>query len=107
MAATSPAKEPTIADLTKQIDTLRTDIANLTSLMGEVGTAKAMAAKDAAVEKVTELRREGERYAQEAGKMAHDGAEVALDAVRRQPATAVAVAVGIGFLVGLVTSSRR
>ncbi len=101
------SKEPTVADLTKQIDTLKSDISKLTSLVGELGTSKAAAARDAAREKAQELRSEGERYAKEAGQMAHDSAEAALDTVRRQPATAVALAVGIGFLVGLVTSSRR
>ncbi len=100
------AKEPTLADLNVQIETLKSDIANLTTLMGDLGTRKAMDARDAAVQKANELRTEGERYAAEAGRMASDGAEAALDAVRKQPATAVGLAVAIGFLVGLVTSRR-
>ena len=100
-------KEPTMADLTGQIDTLKSDIAKLTGLMGEYGSAKAASARDMARDKAKELRSEGERYAHEAGRMASDGAEAALDAVRRQPASAVALAVGIGFLLGLVSSNRR
>ncbi len=109
MAANTAAtrqKEPTVDDLSKQIDTLKSDIAKLTGLMSEFGTAKATEAREMARKKAQELRSEGERYAEEAGRMVHDNAEAALDAVRRQPATAVALSVGIGFLIGLVASRR-
>ncbi len=105
--STTTSKEPTVSDLNDQIEALKSDIAKLTSLVGEIGTSKAAELRDVAKQKAKELRSEGERYAQEAGQMAQDSAEAALDAVRKQPATAIALAVGIGFLVGLVTSSRR
>jgi len=75
--------------------------------VGEIGGNKAAAVCDAAKEKAQELRSEGERYALEAGQMATESAEAALDAVRKLPATAIALADGIGFLVGLVTANRR
>lgn len=101
------SKEPTVDDLGKQIDTLKADIAKLTGLMSEFGSAKATEAREMARNKARELRSEGERYAEEAGRVVHENAEAALDAVRRQPATAIAMSVGIGFLIGLVASSRR
>jgi len=48
----------------------------------------------------------GQQYADAARTKASDGAAQALEQVRRQPAAAVGIAVGVGFLVGLVAGRR-
>jgi ElaB/YqjD/DUF883 family membrane-anchored ribosome-binding protein len=93
--------QTTTDDLTAQVAQIRTDMAELTKLMTQFGKAKTHEATDAMRAKAADLRHSGEEYAHAAGEKADE----ALEMVRRQPATAIAVAVGVGFIVGLM--SRR
>jgi len=100
-------KEPEINDLVTQIKILKDDIASLTQTVGEVGKAEASRAvtlakvkgqevKEAGEEKLTDARSLAESYGREAGIM-----------VREQPATALGVAAGVGFIIGFLMSGRR
>lgn len=105
--ATTKAGEPTVEDLAAQIEQLKGDMTALMRTAGDLGKAQASQAAGAARARASELRSDAEYYAEEAGRRASEGAEAALETIRRQPASSVAIAVGIGFLVGLVASNRR
>jgi ElaB/YqjD/DUF883 family membrane-anchored ribosome-binding protein len=68
-------------DLTAQVDAIRADIQNLTSTLGRVANKQIGRAQDAAMEKTHEAE----------------------EAIRRNPLSAVAIAVGLGFLFGVFT----
>ena len=89
----------TMEDLSNQIAVLKNDIANLTSTMGDVGKAQANAAASTVKSTAANLKEAGQRKAVET----QDSAE---EFIRTQPATALGIAAGAGFLVGLLTARR-
>lgn len=85
---TSAAKRPPSAagsasrdasDLADQIDAIRTDLQSLSSTVGRIANRQLSRAQD----KVAETAQDAE------------------DAIRRNPLSAVAIAVGLGFLFGV------
>lgn len=82
---TGAAKRGTSArdaeDLANQIDSIRADIQNLTSTVGRIANKQINRAQDKAM----------------------DTANEAEEAIRRNPLSAVAIAVGLGFLFGVFT----
>jgi ElaB/YqjD/DUF883 family membrane-anchored ribosome-binding protein len=93
-------------DLTKQMAILRDDIANLTATVAEYGKAQAALAKSAASDKAADLTDAGAAKAQAVKAKATQSYADAEDAVRANPAAAVGIAAGIGFLVGMMTARR-
>ena len=73
----TPAKD----ELAEEIEAIRADIQNLTSTVGRIANDKLHSAQ--------------------AGAM--DSAKEAEDAIRRNPLQAVAIAIGVGFLFGVMT----
>jgi ElaB/YqjD/DUF883 family membrane-anchored ribosome-binding protein len=72
-------------DLTKQLESLRTDVSKLMSTVSEdVSAGLGQAGR--------QIRRTG-----------HDAQVAATDAVLKNPLTALGIAVGVGLLLGLVT----
>ncbi len=57
-------------------------------------------------EKVAHLRKRGEAQLQDAQVKVEDLANQATEAVRNQPATAVGIAVGVGFVLGFLTGRK-
>lgn len=86
---TSAAKRPSAmgstsrdaSELADQIDAIRSDIQSLSSTVGRIANKQMSRAQD----KVVETAQEAE------------------DAIRRNPLSAVAIAVGLGFLFGVFT----
>ena len=68
-------------DLADQIDTIRADIQSLTSTVGRMANKQINRAQDKAVETATQVE----------------------DAIRRNPASALAIAFGLGFLFSAFT----
>ena len=68
-------------DLADQIEAIRTDIQTLTSTVGRIANKQIGRAQDRALEAANEAE----------------------DAIRRNPLSAVAIAVGLGFLFGVFT----
>ncbi|MGC3938089.1 DUF883 family protein [Roseobacter sp. EG26] len=94
------------SDVTAQIDTIKQDIAVLTSMMTDLAQDKkenlkagTLSKLDAAQEKAVQT---GEHLRGEAEIAFHKAEET----VRQQPAMAVGIAAGLGFLVGMMTSRR-
>ncbi|MEW9918007.1 YqjD family protein [Marimonas sp. MJW-29] len=88
-----------IEDLSAQIDILKADIASLTDALGTYTKAKGAEASEYAKTKARETARAGREKAVEAQLHAEDF-------VRNQPATALGIAAGVGFLVGMFTARR-
>ncbi|QIE47330.1 DUF883 domain-containing protein [Pseudohalocynthiibacter aestuariivivens] len=103
---TSSSGDTSVADLTDQIQTLKGDIAKITEILGEIGVEKRDQATAKLRETASEVRAQGERHLRDAQARAEDVGAQAADAVRQQPAAAIGIAVGVGFLIGLVTSRK-
>lgn len=107
MARTSDADDPaTRDDLERQIEALKADIAGIAQTLSQMGADRRDAAVDGVQQTAADLRSRGAEAAAEARNKGSALGEHAADAVREQPATAVALAVGAGFLVGLMTGRR-
>ena len=100
----SPQSE--LDDLSAQLATLKQDVPNLTKSLGELGTASKEAAKNGARRKAGEFRDAGEAQFNAARDQAEQYGQYAADTVRQQPAASMAVAVGVGFVLGMLTSRR-
>lgn len=68
-------------DLANQIDAIRADLQNLTSTVGRIANKQINRAQDKAMETANEAE----------------------EAIRRNPFSAVAIALGLGFLFGVFT----
>jgi ElaB/YqjD/DUF883 family membrane-anchored ribosome-binding protein len=72
---------PDTQELADQLETIRAEVQNLTSTVGRIANKQLGRAQDKAVE----------------------AASQAEDAIRQNPLQAVAIAVGLGFLFGVLT----
>lgn len=80
-AAKRGAGAPDAEDLANQIDAIRVDLQNLTSTVGRIASKQVNRAQDRAKETAYEAE----------------------EAIRRNPLSAIAIAVGLGFLFGVFT----
>ena len=93
-------------DVSKQVQILREDVAKLTETMAEYGKARGLAMKEEAAAKASDLAASGKETAKAAQSKVQDTYSGAEDAVRQNPAAAVGIAAGIGFLVGMLATRR-
>jgi ElaB/YqjD/DUF883 family membrane-anchored ribosome-binding protein len=93
------SKDITVEDLSTQIAVLKDDIASLTSTLGEYGRSKTSEVSRNARNTVNDLSSAGRERALDAQRQAEEF-------VRTQPTTALGIAAGIGFLVGVITARR-
>lgn len=98
--------EPSVGDLAKQIEALQKDLGDLTGMMTEMAKARAEKLKEDGEAKAQELRDKGEDAAAAAKQTAEDMQAQAMEYIRAQPATALGIAAGLGFLFGLLISRR-
>lgn len=99
-------KDVSVADLTSQIETLRKDLSDLTGTIADLGRSKKAELSDAAAQQVDAARKKGIETADILGDHARDVQGQANDFVKSQPATALGIAAGVGFLVGLMSTRR-
>lgn len=95
------------AELNDQLATLREDIASLKSTMAEYGRAQGSHLRAVASDKVNEAAAKGAAKAEELRDVATKTYSDTEDAVRQNPAAAVGIAAGLGFVVGLLMSRRH
>lgn len=99
-------KNPSSEELAAQLEALRSEVSALATTMGEIGRTGSAALGDAARDSI-----------HRAQSLAQDGVEAARaqavrlegqanDFVTRQPATALSIAAGLGFVVGMITARR-
>lgn len=102
-AADKIAGQPgAVEDLIKQINDIRAEIADLSKVVGDVGSASASNIKAQAKEKLSRLS----DLTEEEIRMLREKADVAgekfVSGVRNQPLAAVGIAAGIGFVLALM-----
>ncbi|QFT58141.1 hypothetical protein FIU94_04835 [Sulfitobacter sp. THAF37] len=95
----SKAGKVTVDDLSVQLQVLKDDIAALTSTVGSYSQERASVARDTVQQKASELSTSAQARAKEGQKQAEDF-------IRTQPGTAIGIAAGAGFLIGLLTARR-
>jgi len=104
------SSDTTTEDLSAQVATLRQDMSALTELLGEFGKAKSAELAESTKEKFDALRDDTKLRAAHATEAAGDHAAQlqtqANDFVKNQPATAMGVAAGIGFLIGFMSGRK-
>lgn len=94
------------SDVNQQMAVLREDIANLTAAVANYGKAQGLELKAAATQKAADLAQSGAQTAASVRKNAEVAYSDAESAVRANPAAAVGVAAGLGFLVGMIATRR-
>lgn len=91
-------------DITKDLQALRDDFARLSAQVGEVLTNKGNAAWRRAKSRVDGVMSDAQAKGQEAAGSVREVSDRFVDAIdesiNRQPYTVLAIAIGLGFLVG-------
>lgn len=109
MAQAKSTVKPTDSEtqaLAEQMAELRADIAGITKTLSEMGAARGDAALESAQNTVASLRNQGEKVLKDAQARAETIGQQAAETVREQPATAVGLAVGLGFLLGFISGRK-
>jgi ElaB/YqjD/DUF883 family membrane-anchored ribosome-binding protein len=96
----------TSEDLARQIEALKNDVASISRILADMGAQRRDDLKDSVNRTAADLRAKGEATVNDARDRGLELGEQAADAVRRQPATAIGLAVGVGFLIGFMTGRR-
>ncbi len=95
-----------VAELRAQIDTIRTDISALASLMGEIGERRKDEAARQVHDKVDELKERAETMGDQARDQIDAAGAKMREQLHEQPGMTLAVATGMGFLAGLLLARR-
>lgn len=103
---TADITEPTTAELSAQIDALKTDLAAIAETLTTIGRARGQAVADAARDEAYNLKARGEEKVAELQNHAAELTSQANQMLRENPAAVLGVAAGAGFLVGVLLSRR-
>ncbi|OWJ80755.1 MULTISPECIES: DUF883 family protein [Haematobacter] len=98
--------EPSMAELSSQLDSLKADMVAITETLAQLGRAKGQQVADAARSEAQALRERGEQKVADMQDRAYQLSDQTSQMVRENPATALGVAAGAGFLFGLLLSRR-
>lgn len=101
------SKTPDSDDLNAQIATLRQDIASITDTLGAMAKAQKDSMSEAAQKRYDQARARGADAISSAQAQANALNEQAHEFVQEKPALSLGMAAGLGFLVGVLTTSRR
>ncbi|MEC7764753.1 MAG: DUF883 domain-containing protein [Pseudomonadota bacterium] len=100
------AMDSHVKDLEAQIASLKTDVSSLTATLKDLTTTAGAEAKYRASSTAKKARAQGEKAyhdAQDATVAAYRNAE---NQVRENPAAAVGIAAGVGFVIGLFLARK-
>ncbi|MBI6629415.1 DUF883 family protein [Pontibaca salina] len=103
---TPTKKDPSAEDLAEQLEALRADVSKLAATMTDMGRASGARLGEAARAHAERAGNVAQSGVDAARAQAHEWEQQANDFVTRQPATALGIAAGVGFLVGLITARR-
>jgi ElaB/YqjD/DUF883 family membrane-anchored ribosome-binding protein len=98
-AATSSARERELED---QVEQLQADLKSITETVKKLTGAKAEEVKEIATTEFKELKRRGQAMVDDAQDQFSEVEKQLKDTIREKPLTAVASAVGIGFVLALL-----
>jgi ElaB/YqjD/DUF883 family membrane-anchored ribosome-binding protein len=102
-AALSDNGSRTTQSLEADIEQLKAEIAKLTKQLQATGEQSIGTARRAAAESVGQLRAQGEAALEKMRSSAGDLESQLEESVREKPLTALGIAVGVGFLLALMT----
>jgi ElaB/YqjD/DUF883 family membrane-anchored ribosome-binding protein len=105
--AQGKSSAPDSDDLSAQIATLRQDIGMITETLGEMAKAQRDGMTAAAQKKFDEARARGADAISSAQAQANALNAQAHDFVQEKPALSLGMAAALGFVVGILTTSRR
>ncbi len=94
---------PGTEDLERQFQTMRDDITTLSQLLRKIGEAKAGEARDTALAEAASLLERSRAMLDEGRLKAKQTTASIEDHIREKPVQSALVALGIGFLVGILT----
>lgn len=103
MAEQRSSSAATQEDLAKQIEQLRTDMAEITRTLADLTKGQVTELRSRAEQRAAELRARGRAAANDVAESARGLEHDAEDYVRQKPLQALAIAAGLGLLVGLLT----
>ena len=104
--ATTPSQAEYDA-LSKQIETLSSDLSRLTQTIGSIGRNEKDRLVASARARGEELKSAGEAHYLQARDTAEGYVREGERYVREQPGMALGIAAAAGFLIGFITTSRR
>ncbi len=90
-------------DVEKQFQVIRDDITKLTNLLCEIGEEKAGEKRDAALAEAAELLEKSRATIDEGRLKARQATVTIEDYIYKQPVQSALIALGVGFLVGMIT----
>lgn len=90
-------------ELEAQVAQLRSDLQAIGDTLKKLTSEKAGEAKDMAQTELKQLQRKGRHMVEDAQNQAEEYEQQLKDTIREKPLTAVATALGIGFVLALVT----
>lgn len=90
-------------DLERQFQIIRDDMTTLTRLLRDIGEAKAGEARDAAMAEAAELLDRSRAALDEGRLKARQATAGVEDYIKEKPVQSALIALGVGFLIGLVT----
>ena len=99
-------EDVSVEDLARQVGALREDLASIAETLRTLGLSKGKQAADAARNSAEGARAAGEAQAEELRHKLETILSEADAAARQKPATAMGIAAGFGFLIGLLLSRR-
>ncbi|MGY6635048.1 MAG: hypothetical protein ACXIU8_15100 [Alkalilacustris sp.] len=102
----SAPEEPTVEDLARQVGALREDLATIAETLKALGLAKGKDAAYKARDTAEGARAAGEAQAEELRRRLDLIIGEAETLARQKPATAMGLAAGFGFLLGLFMMRR-
>ncbi|WP_161141409.1 DUF883 family protein [Propylenella binzhouense] len=102
--ATDGATAEDVKSLSAQIDLLKTDISALAATLSDLARASAREGREKVERTADDYYREGRRQADAVLAEARAVGEEFEDQISRNPLTAVLVALGLGFLIGMISS---
>ncbi|WIY51942.1 DNA gyrase subunit B [Devosia sp. YIM 151766] len=90
-------------DLEAQVAQLQDDLKSITETLGKLTGDKVDEARSVAATELRELKRKGQHMLDEAQDQAEAVEKQLKDTIREKPLTAVATALGVGFVLALLT----
>jgi ElaB/YqjD/DUF883 family membrane-anchored ribosome-binding protein len=100
---TETSSKPGGEDLERQFQVLRDDFVTLGRLLREVGEAKAGEKRDAALAEAEALLDRSRASLEKGRARAQEATASIEDHIREKPVQSALIALGVGFLVGIIT----
>lgn len=91
------------AQLEEQVSQLQTDLKAIAATLAKLSNEKVSEVRDAAKSEAANLQRQGQQVLEDVQDQASAMEKQLKDTIREKPLTAVAAAMGIGFIFALLT----